>query len=187
MKRLPWYLLWIALLATPAAVLAEDAEDAADNEEPVPGQVIYRTRDAAGNVIFTDQPPAGQAAEPIQLREHNIVPLVRPVIPSSPTEQAVEEDEGERYAVSIVAPPNGETFHNPEVIQVQAAVSPAMRKGQTLQLLDNGVPSELKLEWPDRGEHVLVVRLLDKDGKVLAESGAVTVFVHRVSLLRSAP
>lgn len=192
MKQLAWSLLCGALLAQPlfaADELPEGAEgDSAApalQEEPA-SPTIYRSLDDQGRPVFSDQPPTGRQAEPVEVREQNILPLVRPVMPPAPPGQGGDDD-GVQYRVAIVAPPQGETFHNPELIQVQASVTPAMGEGQSLRVLDNGTPGPLKIEWPDRGEHRLVVQLLDEGGEVLAESNPVTVYVHRVSLLRPTP
>jgi len=48
-----------------------------------------------------------------------------------------------------------------------------------LRLLDNGVETAATISWPDRGEHRLLVQVIDDEGEVIAESEPVVVYVHR--------
>ena len=130
--------------------------------------------------MFTDVPDHRAPAQELQIREQNTVPMVVPRIAPA------EEDEIEvvlEYKLAITSPANEETLNNPESMTVAVSVNPAPAPGHALRILDNGQEVARVVEWPDRGEHRLVAQVVDEDGKVLAESAPVVVYVQRVSLL----
>lgn len=162
-------LLCAALLAAPAAAQ------------------IYRTTDADGNVIFTDQPPAGSTAtETVELPPTNTTPPPPVIAPSNPRPEA-RESEPVPIEVSISTPANESTIPmGGGIFDVVAAATPPLTPGQTLQLLMDGEPqgpaqssANWKLENVFRGPHDLVVQRLDSSGQVIATSDPVRVYVMR--------
>ena len=150
---------------------------------------IYKTTDAEGNVVFTDQPPAGtSSSEQVDLQHTNTTPAVTPRAPSTP--EPPKEDQTPPAEVSITSPANETTIPmGGGMFDVSATVSPGLEQGQTLQLLMDGTPkggpqtsSLWKLENVFRGAHDLSVQLFDSDGKVIASSDSVRVYVMRPGL-----
>ncbi len=149
---------------------------------------VYRVVDEHGNVTFTDKPPAD--AEPVDIRQPNTsAPPNAAAFPAPPPKPLDDQDAGGGYQVAITSPAN-ETIipRGPGNFSVSASVSPALGGGHMLQLLLDGQPRQEpqgSTSWAltnvFRGEHTLTVAVVDKDGKQLATSGPVTVFVFRPS------
>ena len=148
---------------------------------------IYKTTDADGNVVFTDQPPAGSTpTESIDLPATNPTPPPPVIAPINP-EPSPQQTEPTPIEISITSPANESTIPmGGGMFDVVAAASPALALGQTLQLLMDGSPqgspqttATWKLENVLRGPHDLVVQRLDSSGKVLATSDPVRVYVLR--------
>ncbi len=149
---------------------------------------VYRVVDEHGNVTFTDKPPAD--AEPVDIRQPNTsTPPNASAFPERPSKAADDADASSAYRVSITAPAN-ETIipRGPGNFSVSASVSPALGSSDKLQLLLDGQPRQepqTATTWAltnvFRGEHRLTVAVISKDGKQLATSEPVTVFVFRPS------
>lgn len=146
---------------------------------------IYKTTDADGNVVFTDQPPAS-GAEAVDLPRTNTTPpppVVAPVQPRAPE----QTEEATPISVSISSPEDESTIPmGGGIFDVVAAPSPGLEPGQKLQLLFDGQPhgapqtsTRWKLENVLRGPHDLAVRILADNGAVLATSESVRVYVLR--------
>ncbi|WP_111415476.1 DUF4124 domain-containing protein [Billgrantia lactosivorans] len=159
---------------------------------------VYRTTDAQGKVIFTDDPERG--GEPVEL-----APLT--VIPSRS-----EAGQGEPARVEGLAPRRGEapgqpfmpydTFRirSPEPgadlpasdagnLQVELAIEPELRPDHSVRLLVDGRVSQTPMHTRafmlsdlDRGEYVLQAELLDAQGQVRHRSPPVTLYVQRANV-----
>ncbi|WP_161318418.1 DUF4124 domain-containing protein [Alcanivorax sp. DP30] len=175
--------LVLGLIVLPMALVAE-AED-----KPASG--IYRSVDANGNVVFTDQPPESGDAEQVQLRELNTVPTdkMKQVLDSGNEPQETAE---EGYSSLVITSPDNEaTVRNPEsAVPVSVKLEPALKPGDSMVLYDNGVAQPgMELEMPDRGLHRVEVKVLDADGKVKISSPVIEFYIHRstVSDFRQRP
>ncbi|KGE03893.1 DUF4124 domain-containing protein [Pseudohaliea rubra] len=152
-------------------------------------QQIYRSVDENGNVVFSDQPPApGQDAEQVELGEMNTAaPLkVRP----QPAPAAEEPEPAPEARVSISSPDDENTIAmGPGNFSVSGRTEPALGPGERLQLFMDGEavgPPQTDASWGLqgvlRGPHDLVIRRVTADGKVLAESDSVRIYVLRPSI-----
>jgi len=155
---------------------------------PVQAQV-YKIVDEQGRVTYTDQiPPDDQKHEKVELESINIQPPVEPrepvFVPNNRSEEQVD------YFLALTSPAN-ETHVPPgqRNLRLAAQVDPALEAGHRIQFLMNGQPlgqagqaTSHLIEEIHRGEHRLGVRILDEEGRVLATSEPVTVYVHRPSL-----
>ncbi|HAB05648.1 MAG TPA: hypothetical protein DCE35_09585, partial [Alcanivorax sp.] len=175
-----WPLL---LLTVPILAVAQttDRPDSGSNG-------IYRTLDADGNVVFTDNPPDKKRAEEVKVGPTNTMdspPVERraasrgdaPPEPPEPPDTSYE-------AVSITAPDAGANLRIPQdnPIQVQVSLSPSLKSGHRLVILDNGTPLEgSAMDFPNPGEHTLVAQVRDGDGTVLIESDPVLFYVMRTT------
>lgn len=155
---------------------------------------IYRTKDANGNVVFTDTPPPGGAAEQVQLQRTNSAEPVAVPPPASPEPEQPARDMAPVQVVKITSPANDETIPmGGGNFSVTARMEPPLEKGQSLQLSLDGEPTG-KLQqsgfWDlsnvDRGTHTLTVTIVDSSGQVIASSAPVTVHVMRPGLSRPA-
>ncbi len=168
-------LLLLALLIFPLGSLA---------------QTVYRTTDAQGNVVFTDQPPANATpADRIEIRPTNTVRPPEVPTPPAPADTTDAEAAVVSYAVTITDPANETSFPmGPGNFSVSANVSPALGDAESLQLFIDGTPrdepqqaSTWDLTNVFRGRHDLTVGVIDASGTTIVLSDPVTVFVHRPS------
>jgi Domain of unknown function (DUF4124) len=150
---------------------------------------IYKTTDAQGNVVFTDQPPAdGGQAEQVELHPLNTTPAT-PVRPRPQPAKAADAPKAQ-YQVSIQAPANETTIPmGPGDFSVIAATQPPLAGGERLQLLLDGeqqgepqAGGSWQLSNVFRGARQITVQRQSAEGKVLATSEPVTVYVHRPSV-----
>lgn len=149
---------------------------------------IYKTTDSEGNVSYTDQPPAGSSAsEKIELRRLNTTPPPpdQPR-PAATTEQAAAAEP----AVSITEPAPETTIPmGPGDFTVTARAEPPLSGGEMLQLQMDGSnigAPQAQGAWAlsniFRGAHELTVSRVNRDGKEIARSTTITVYVMRPSI-----
>ncbi|MCH4565276.1 DUF4124 domain-containing protein [Halomonas sp. EGI 63088] len=162
-------------------------------------QTIYRTTDAQGNVVFTDNPERG--GEEVELSPLTVVPSreVR-------QEQAVPRVEGSGAAAvsaspgqpfmpydgfRILAPAHEETLPTGHAgnVQVELGIEPELREDHRVRLLLDGQVSQSAMHTSafmltnlNRGEHVLQAELLDASGEVRHRTPPVTLYVQRASV-----
>jgi hypothetical protein len=145
---------------------------------------IYKSVGKDGVPSFSSDSVDG--AEEIEIKPTN---SVRITPTKSPAVELPAPPEKKAYKVSISSPENDKHYHNdPNPVPIRVSLSPALEQGDALEVMDNGAlladtGGKYILEFPDRGEHQLVARVVDKSGEVLATSETVTIFVHRVSRL----
>jgi hypothetical protein len=127
---------------------------------------IYRTLDANGNVVFTDNPPDKKRAEEVKVGPTNTMDSPPPERRAEPRGDAPPEpppvpDNGYQ-TVSISAPSAGANLRIPQdnPIQVQVSLSPSLKSGHRLVILDNGTPLEgTAMDFPNPGEHTLIAQV----------------------------
>lgn len=147
---------------------------------------IYKHVDENGNVTFTDKP--SDDAQPVELQTPNSSPPPPqsnyPTPTPPPSTGAVSA-----YQVTINSPANDSIIPNgPGNFSVSASVSPQLAPGNKLQLLVDGTANgepQMSGNWAltnvFRGEHTLVVNVVDSKGKQVAASGPVKIAVFRPS------
>nr|WP_163501234.1 DUF4124 domain-containing protein [Halomonas socia] len=160
---------------------------------------IYRTTDAQGNVVFTDNPERG--GEQVELNPLTVVPSGQrapapqplPEVSASPSSssQAPSAPFMPYSTFRIAAPRNEETLQTGEAgnLQVQLGIEPALREDHRVRLLVDGAVSQSALHSEvfmvgnlERGERVLQAELLDASGEVRHRSAPVTLYVQRASV-----
>ncbi|WP_043531504.1 DUF4124 domain-containing protein [Litchfieldella xinjiangensis] len=161
---------------------------------------VYRSTDAQGNVVFTDQP--GQGRERIELPAVTVVPAPRATPPSAATQADAGQDNAASPANSgspfmpysrfrIVSPQDEATVPTGQAgnVQVQLGVDPPLREDHRVRLLVDGSISQSAMHTAAfmltnlaRGEHVLEAELLDASGEVRHRSAPVTLHVQRASV-----
>ena len=173
LNAISWMLAGAVYLAPPHSLMAQ------------PG---FRVTDADGNVTFTDTPPVSgtSAIEGQSVRAPNSAK------PTQTTRAPVEVEEPTRQDTRIVARADNPTIPiEADNFVVQAAWTPRLASGETLQLLLDGEPvgapqriANWQLTNVYRGEHRLQVVRLDESGTQLDTSAASTVYVMRPTVNR---
>lgn len=170
-----WSLVAVLALASVAV-----AEEPVSDEQGAAEQVtprIYRTLDDKGRPVFTDAPDPSGNAEEVQVREQNTIDMVKPK-PLTMSGQKAEKPPLQ-YKLAITSPADQASLRHPPSLTIKYSVQPALQEGHRLRLLDNGVETAATISWPDRGEHRLVVQVIDAEEEVISESAPVVVYVHR--------
>ena len=162
------FLLMLLLIALPAAAQ------------------IYKYTDADGNTAYSNQPPDGVQAQPVELPPLN---SVEPQAPAAPANQSsTREQSGNAYEVlELTGLPTTEALRaNNGTFTVSVLIKPRLQGGQLFRLLLDeepyGQPSNvpiLQLVNIDRGEHSLAVQVISGD-TVIQQSPFVTFTVQRV-------
>ena len=162
-------LLLASLLATAASLAQAQAE-------------VYKSRDAQGNVIFSDK--SSGSAEAVKLPPTNTIPEVAAPQGQAPSAAPVGAAGG--YTLAIVSPVDGQTvFSATATLDVGVSVAPALQPGHSLRLLLDGAPAgipqlgSITLEGLSQGTHTLELQVLDADGELVQSSGTVSVHLQR--------
>lgn len=162
---------------------------------PAVAQEIYRTTDEDGNVMFTDEPPSDDA-EPVTLEPLTTVPAQQPQV--SATEDEPEPDAtaagttGAYEGVRIAYPPADQAVrHNGGQVPVRVELLPEgveLADGHTVLIVldgqehDAGRGTQITVGPVDRGPHRVRARILDRGGRVVAESPPARFVLLRAAL-----
>lgn len=147
---------------------------------------VYRWVDENGKVHYSDTPVKN--AQEYESKE-NTLNQVKVNHSNLPTTKAQAEP-GIQYQVTVISPTEEATVRdNNGDFSATASVMPETPKGAKLQLILDGTPhgpaqsaNHFNLKAIDRGEHQLVVQLIDQSGKVLASSPTRRVFLHQANI-----
>lgn len=161
-------------------------------------QTIYRTIDAQGNVVFTDNPEGG--GEEVTLDPLTVVPSPGEPAGMAPEVQGGQGDGGTASpgqpfmpydSFSILSPGQEETLPTGAAgnVQVSLGIQPDLRDDHRVRLLVDGQISQSAMHTDTfllnnlpRGEHVLQAELLDASGAVRHRTSPVTLYVQRASV-----
>jgi hypothetical protein len=147
---------------------------------------IYKYTDADGNTAYSNQPPDGVPAQPVELPPLNSVQPQPP--PATPTGTTPDEQPGNAYQVlQLTGLPTGEALRaNNGTFTVSVLIKPRLQAPHLLRLLLDGQPYGQSSNVPilqlvniDRGEHMLAVQVIDGEN-VLQQSPTVTFTLQRV-------
>jgi hypothetical protein len=167
---------------------------------------VYESRDAQGNVVFSDKPSPGARA--IDLPPPNVIqtdPLPPPTEKAEPTPPANkkvsnEADVSPVYSSLAIASPGEQDsiYTNTGAFDVSLKIDPDLQteQGDVIRLKLDGmlVPQQFSTpaisinseDWAasatDDAAHTLQAIILDKKGKVLIESATVTFYAHRATV-----
>ena len=172
-------LLLASLVATAASVALAQSQ-------------VYKSRDAHGNVIFSDT--SSESAKSITVPPTNTVPVVTAPARPAPAPPATGDAAAAAYALAIVTPVEGQTvFSATGSLEVGVSVTPALQPGHSLRLLLDGAPAglpqqgSLTLRGLAPGPRALQLQVLDGSGEIVQSSGTVTVQMRRTQGRRVGP
>jgi hypothetical protein len=144
---------------------------------------IYKTRDKNGNLVYTDQPPAGNS-EIVKLPPINTVPSTTNAPVYSPNERPAEQEEN--YQLYIISPRENVTIPpGQRDLAIAVNLSKALEPEHLLmyfingELLEETRSTSIVVQEVYRGSHTLVVEVMDANGKSLGRSPEVVVNVIR--------
>ncbi|MHC8409070.1 DUF4124 domain-containing protein [Pseudomonas sp. Hz4] len=149
---------------------------------------IYKYTDANGNTAYSNQPPDGVKAQPVELPPLNRVESQPPGEPAPPAEANGREQPRSAYEVlELTGLSTEEALRaNNGTFTVSVLIKPRLQGPHLLRLLLDdqpyGQPSNvpiLQLVNVDRGEHSLAVQVIDGENLV-QQSPTVTFTVQRV-------
>ncbi|MCL1125181.1 DUF4124 domain-containing protein [Shewanella surugensis] len=145
---------------------------------------VYKWIDEEGQIHYTDKPINDAIAVEFEDNTKNHVSMPPP--PSIPN-NSPQKPKSIKYQLTITNPVEEETIRNNSgYFTVSTQLNPKAPAQSKLQLyLDNqalGKPqtsSIFTLKNINRGQHSIIIKLLDKNGKIIASSLPRTIFLHR--------
>lgn len=150
---------------------------------------VFMSRDANGNVIFSDRP--SQNSTPHLVQELPSVPAFR--APTTTTSDSAPKPQPD-YAYTSLSIIHPQDEHALPVgaagnVLVHGVLTPSLHADHRIVLLNGatilaqGRQTQFQLNNLDRGEHNLQIQVRDADNKVLIASQVVRVYVQRASRL----
>ena len=154
---------------------------------------IFKYTDAEGNTAYSNQPPDGTKAQPVELPPLNSVePPARSVsAPEPASSQAPDKMQAAYSVLELTDLPTNEALRaNNGTFMVGVKIEPRLRPGHLMQLLIDGEPYGQPSNVPrfqvvniDRGEHSFAAIVRDAQG-ILQQSPTLTLTVQRVHVNR---
>lgn len=150
---------------------------------------IYKSVDAQGNVVFSDQPSSN--AQQVTLPPISIAPAptVVPLTPVTTTSTSPSADNPVLVykQLDLLSPLNDQTiWDNNGIVNVSVALSPNLGSGDMLQVILDGKvvassnsTTNFTLNGLDRGTHVMQVQIINSKKKVVKVSNVVTFYIHK--------
>ncbi len=153
---------------------------------------IYRTRDAEGKVVYSDQAPEG--AEEITVdKPETYTPTTRayrpPIVKKPEAKKRVVYD-----LLTITSPKTDQPVRdNAGNVSASFAISPRLKPKHSIQLVVDGsvrqttkVIAPIQIENLDRGSHQLQLRIIDdQSNEVLHSSQSISMTLMRHSILHT--
>ncbi|MBL4867194.1 MAG: DUF4124 domain-containing protein [Pseudomonadales bacterium] len=146
---------------------------------------VYQWEKPDGTTVYSDE--RGPNSRRVEVKPVSIVNL--PVPPTSPAVQPKTVDQG--YRLAITSPTHDTTLRdNSGSVSVTASIAPPLKPAHLLQLTLDGSPinklgtsTAFMLRGVNRGSHHIALQVVNKQGKVIQTSPAITVHVFRRSVL----
>lgn len=164
---------------------------------------VYTYTDAEGNRVFTDKPPRGAKAKPVEVPPSNTMPSpaaprtiklspsnpdfpkpITPVAPAQPTQIMSYQ------MLRILVPePDATIRSNSGEVIVSATSDPALMPGHFYRLILDGQPTGAPGRSPvfplqnlDRGTHQIAVEIVTEGGVVVERTPSQPFHLKRMSL-----
>jgi len=162
---------------------------------PVAASEIYRTTDADGNVVFTDERPSDDA-EPVEL---DPLTTVKPVegAPDGASSAGTSEAEPDTPSngisgISVAYPENEKGIrHNGGNVPFRVALEPegaTLPRGHQVEIILDGeargraASTQVTVSPVERGPHTVRARIIDNAGQTRYESESVKFYLLRKAL-----
>lgn len=164
-------------------------------EDAATTQNVFKSVAPDGSVTFSDKPRKG--AKKIEVEHIQTFKAQTPSVSGSPSLQpsltsplgSQQADPFEYESIQIATPKDGETvWSNPGKLSVDVGLQPRLRENDKVALyLDGNKIKEatgstrFQISGIQRGEHSLSAKVFNKSGKLMLESPAITIFMHKAS------
>lgn len=147
---------------------------------------IYKYTDAAGNTAYSNQPPDGVQAQPVDLPPLNSVERQAPPVPTAEANNRQQPPSAYEVLELTNLPTTEALRANNGTFTVNVQIKPRLQGPHLFRLLLDdqpyGQPSNvpiLQLVNIDRGEHSLAVQVIDGES-IIQQSPTITFTVQRV-------
>jgi hypothetical protein len=148
-------------------------------------QDVYQTKDAQGNVIYTDKEPPGGGGRKLTLPPVNVLDPAKQM--DLDIQPKADSSSFTYRALEVTSPQDNQTiFIATSNLPIAVKVIPPLNwelEHRLQILLDDQVLTENQqnyvLEDADRGSHVIAARILDKNRQLVIESKPVTVHIQK--------
>lgn len=155
---------------------------------PLHANEVFMSRDANGNLIFSDRPSQDSTSHFVQ--ELPSVPAFRTPQVDTPNKPKPTE-EATYTSLSIIHPQDEHSLPVGAAgnVLVHGVLTPNLHANHRIVLLNGatlvaqGRQTQFQLNNLDRGEHTLQIQVRDADNNVIMASQTVRVYVQRASRL----
>ncbi|MBS7326930.1 MAG: DUF4124 domain-containing protein [Thiopseudomonas sp.] len=155
---------------------------------------IYSYTDANGQRVFSDQPPPeGAAHSTLELKPTNRMPATPRLVKLKPPPQVAQQlapPPPPYQSLTLLQPAPDSTLRNTSrSIDIQVSSTPSLLPGHSYQAWLDGsahgpasTTDSWRIEEIDRGEHQLLIHLLDEQGNTLLQTEAAAVHIRQTTL-----
>lgn len=154
---------------------------------------VYSYVDTDGQRVFTDRPPATASSDEVELPTINRMPAGQRMIKlQAPAElkRQLEPPPPPYQQLTLVSPQQDDTLRNTAtIVDIEVSSTPQLRPDHYYQAWLDGaahgnksVEAQWQIHGVERGSHQLSVQLMDKAGKILMQTPAVTIHVKQTTL-----
>ncbi len=151
-------------------------------------ETVYKTRDAEGNIIFSDVPSEG--AETIEIQEAQTVNIPELKRSGNRPTTKLEPKDTVYSKLEILSPEDDMTIHSNEgKVSIKVEVEPVLSEEDYLVLfmdgkeVSSGKSTQILISDLDRGTHSINVVLKNEKDKVLKQSQKLVFHLRKQSRL----
>jgi uncharacterized protein DUF4124 len=151
-------------------------------------ETVYKSRDAEGNIIFSDVPSEGAEAIEVEKTQNLDIPMPKRFGDRPTTKLSPEEITYTR--LEIVSPENNATIrNNAGIVDISVEMQPVLDEKHIVAFLldgqevSSGKSLQLSLQELDRGTHSVSVVVKNEQNKVLKRSDNQVFHLHKESVL----
>ncbi len=154
----------------------------------VSAETVYKTRDAEGNIIFSDVQSEG--AEKIEIQDAQTINIPKPKNFDNRPTTKLSPQEKIYTQLKIINPENDATIRSNEgKVDIRIEIEPALDSKHKLVVSMDGseVASGKSLQVPlsglDRGTHTITAVVKNEKDKVIKQSNTLVFHLHKQSVL----
>lgn len=154
----------------------------------ISAETVYKTRDAEGNIIFSDVPSEGAETIEIEAVQTVNIPAVKE-IDNRPAEKLIPE-ETVYTQFELVSPENDSTIRSNEgIVKVNLQMTPVLDEKHNIvysmdgKEISSGKYLQLTLSNVDRGTHNISASVMNENDEVIKRSNKLVFHLRKDSKL----